>query len=61
YSLSKDGQPVSDEQIKEWLSELIADEESAYGYRKLTVCLRRDHQLVINKKKVYRLLIEEEL
>ncbi|WP_183186371.1 IS3 family transposase, partial [Brevibacillus agri] len=61
YSLSKDGQPVSDEQIKEWLSELIADEESAYGYRKLTVCLRRDHQLVINKKKVYRLLKEEEL
>lgn len=61
YSLAKDGQPVSDEQIKEWLSELIADEESAYGYRKLTVCLRRDHQLVINKKKVYRLLKEEEL
>ncbi|MBO4117020.1 IS3 family transposase, partial [Streptococcus suis] len=61
YSLSTDGQPVSDEQIKEWISELIADEESAYGYRKLTVCLRRDHQLIINKKKVYRLLKEEGL
>ncbi len=27
----------------------------AYGYRKLTIQLRRDHQLVISKKKVYRL------
>ncbi|WP_397351482.1 IS3 family transposase [Paenibacillus larvae] len=27
----------------------------AYGYRKLTVCLRREYQLQINKKKVYRL------
>ncbi|MFM1653775.1 IS3 family transposase [Brevibacillus sp. B_LB10_24] len=61
YSLSKDGHPVSDAQIKEWLSELIAGEESAYGYRKLTVCLQRDHQLIINKKKVYRLLKEDEL
>ncbi len=48
YSLSMDGQPVSDGQIKEWLSELIADEEAAYGYRKLTVCLRRDHQLMMS-------------
>lgn len=36
--------------------ELLADEYTAvYGYRKLTKMLRRQHQLVINKKKVYRL------
>jgi putative transposase len=36
--------------------ELLADEHtSVYGYRKLTKLLRRQHRLVINKKKVYRL------
>jgi putative transposase len=34
YSWTKDRQRVSDEQIKEWLMELAAGEESAYGYRK---------------------------
>lgn len=56
YSYTKDGKPVSDEQICEWIMELLADEyTSNYGYRKLTKILRRDHGLVINKKKVYRL------
>jgi putative transposase len=49
------GKPVSDEEISEWLMEFLAGEGAAYGYRKLTVLLRRRHQLVINKKKVYRL------
>jgi hypothetical protein len=52
YSLSKDGQPVSDEQIKEWLSERIAAEEAAYGYRKLTVCLRRNHPIGLDGLRV---------
>jgi putative transposase len=38
--------------------ESIAGDGYAYGYRKLTVILRREHQLVINKKKVYRLCKE---
>ena len=38
--------------------ELAAGEENAYGYRKLAICLRRQHNLVINKKKVYRLCKE---
>jgi putative transposase len=50
-----DGRLVSDEQICEWIMELLAGEAYAYGYRKLTICLKRQHQLVINKKKVYRL------
>ncbi|AGE21363.1 MULTISPECIES: IS3 family transposase [Geobacillus] len=55
YSLTTTGEKVSDEQIQEWLSELVMGEGFAYGYRKLTIQLRRDHQLVISKKKVYRL------
>jgi putative transposase len=55
YSLNQHGKPISDEQIKEWLFELIASEESIYGYRKLTKCLVYQYKLNINKKKVYRL------
>ncbi|MDQ6423670.1 IS3 family transposase, partial [Paenibacillus sp. LHD-117] len=56
-SMTQEGRPVSDEQISEWLSEAVSsDEEVVYGYRKLTVFLRRTYLLVINKKKVYRLL-----
>ncbi len=55
YSYRCDGKPVSDEQIDEWLMEFLAGEGANYGYRKLTVLLKRRHQLVINKKKVYRL------
>lgn len=59
YSLTKEtNKPISDEQIKEWLMELIAGEESIYGYRKLTLCLQNQHGLIINKKKVYRLCKE---
>jgi putative transposase len=56
--MDKNNQLVSDEQIKEWLSEIIAGEESAYGYRKLAICLERQYNLIINKKKVYRLCKE---
>jgi len=35
--------------------ELISGETATYGYRKLTVCLKRQYGLIINKKKVYRL------
>jgi putative transposase len=54
-SYTVEGKPVSDEEITEWLMEFIVGEGAAYGYRKLTLLLRRRHKLVINKKKVYRL------
>ena len=54
-SYTVEGKRVSDEEICEWIMEFIAGEGAAYGYRKLTVLLRRRHQLIINKKKVYRL------
>lgn len=54
-SYTKEGKPVSDLQICEWIMELIAGEGESYGYRKLTSRLRKLQRLVINKKKVYRL------
>jgi len=54
-SYTVEGKRVSDEEICEKIMEFIAGEGVAYGYRKLTLLLRRRHQLVINKKKVYRL------
>ena len=55
YSSKTDGELVSDEQIKEWISNLIEGEGYAYGYLKLTKVLPRKYSLAINKKKVYRL------
>lgn len=61
-SFTVTGVPHSDEQISEWLSEAASDKENGvYGYRKLTLLLRRTYDLVINKKKVYRLLKEMDL
>lgn len=58
YSRKRDGKEVKDQKIKDYLMELIQGEDSVYGYRKLTRGLRRKYQLVINKKKVYRLCKE---
>jgi len=58
YSLSNKGEKIPDEQIKEWLNELICSDGFPYGYTKLTVCLKEDYGLKINKKKVYRLCKE---
>ncbi|TQR40449.1 IS3 family transposase [Paenibacillus popilliae] len=58
FSRLTNGFTISDEQIKEWLMELIASYGASYGYRKLTVALREQHKLRINKKKVYRLCKE---
>ncbi|EAX48522.1 Integrase, catalytic region [Thermosinus carboxydivorans Nor1] len=58
YSYNELGERICDEQIKEWLLELISGEESVYGYRKLAKCLTQEYKLIINKKKVYRLCKE---
>jgi putative transposase len=55
YSYQESGVRVADEQIEEWLMELISGDGYNYGYRKLTVDLKRTYKLIINKKKVYRL------
>lgn len=47
-----------DARIKSYLRRLIQGPNASFGYRKLTVLLRRKHGLNINKKKVYRLCKE---
>lgn len=54
-SKTTDGRMICDEQIKEYISEIIESEGLCYGYYKITVILRRKFKLIINKKKVYRL------
>ncbi len=56
--MTSQGVKIPDEQIKEWLLELVEGDGFPYGYRKLTVCLREDYNLNINHKKVYRLCKE---
>lgn len=58
HSKTRTGRIVSDDEVSEWICELIEGEGYAYGYLKLTVCLRKRYGLVINKKKVYRLCKE---
>lgn len=58
YSLDKNNKKISDEQIKEYIIQIIEDEGYAYGYLKITYALRRNFHLLINKKKVYRLCKE---
>lgn len=58
YSLNINGLKVCDEQIKEYMMESIQDDAFYYGYHKITHNLRRDHKLIINHKKVYRLCKE---
>lgn len=58
FCLTLAGNMVSNEQIKEWLCDLIEDEADSYGYVKLTHALRSHYAVIINHKKVYRLCKE---
>ncbi|AEJ39632.1 Integrase catalytic region [Sulfobacillus acidophilus TPY] len=52
YYWTQQGTQVAEGQVLEWLSEYIASSDGpAYGYRKLTTWLRREHQVIINKKR----------
>lgn len=61
FSYDKQGKVVLDARIKQFIRRLLLGPDAAFGYRKITVLLRRKHQLVINKKKVYRLCKEMQL
>ncbi len=61
YSVTSNGKPVSDEQIKEWIIAIIETDGFSYGYKKITILLKRKYNLIINKKKVYRLCKELEI
>lgn len=56
YSKHKDGHKIPDEQIEEFLMEYYHDDNiGALGHKKWTSLLRKQYDLIINKKKVYRL------
>ena len=58
YSLTFEGDKISDEQIKEWLLELLEGEEHVYGYKLLGQCIRDNNRVKLDKKKAYRLCDE---
>ncbi|RJG14930.1 IS3 family transposase [Paenibacillus thiaminolyticus] len=58
FSSTNTGRKVADEQIKEWMLELLEGEEHVYGYKNLALCLRRQRGLILNKKKAYRICKE---
>lgn len=58
FSLNKAGVKVSDGKIKSLISDYIAGDGYAAGYRKITAYLVDDKNLIINHKKVYRLCKE---
>lgn len=58
YSLSADSHKVCDEEIKEFIMEAIQADAFYYGYHKITHHLKREFNLIINHKKVYRLCKE---
>ena len=63
YSLKTDGTIVLDSVIVELLKNYRSNKvfSNSGGYRKLRIYLRRDHGILINKKKVYRLCFENNL
>ena len=58
WSNTTGGHRVCDDEIREMLMGLIEGDGQFYGYRKLTYALQQEADLIINKKKVYRLCRE---
>ncbi len=56
YSVTHTGAKIPDGQIMDWMVDILESENAQYGYHKITWVLRRRYQLIINFKKVYRLL-----
>ena len=57
YSYNDKNQKINDVLIQKYISEIRADEFGRhYGYKKITSVLNRKYSLIINKKKVYRLM-----
>jgi len=52
---------VANEQVVDWIRELLQHPFICYGYEKATDWLRQNRRLIINKKKVYRLMKQARL
>ena len=55
-TLTRTGLIITHEQVVEWIRELFQHPFICYGYEKVTDWLRQNKNLIINKKKVYRLM-----
>lgn len=60
FSYTVDGSIVCNDMIINRIKEIISDDFIDYGYDKVTACLRWEN-LIINPKKVYRLMSENRL
>lgn len=60
-SRTQTGQMVANEEVVKWIQELLQHPFICYGYEKVTDWLRQNKQLIINKKKVYRLMKQARL
>lgn len=60
-TLTQTGLIIANEQVVEWIRNLLQHPFICYGYEKVTDWLRQNKGLIINKKKVYRLLKQARL
>jgi len=60
-TMTQAGLVLTNEQVAEWIRELLQHPFICYGYEKITDWLRQNKGLIINKKKVYRLMKQARL
>ncbi len=61
YTYTIHGDKVTNAQVVEDIKEILAEEFVDYGYLKVSYWLRQEKNYIINPKKVYRLMKEEDL
>ena len=61
HACREGGELIDDLQLRELICRQIEGAGYAYGYRKLAKALRRDHQIIVNHKKIYRLCQEMDI
>lgn len=61
FSYLENGIVITDEEIVELIRDILGGECCCYGYKKVSEYLRVKKQILINKKKVYRLMHENGL
>lgn len=61
HTRRSDGRYVSNHQVVQEIEDLLSQEFVDYGYRKVTHWLRQEKRYIINEKKVYRLMRENNL
>ena len=60
-TLTQSGLIITNEQVVDWIRELLEHPFVCYGYEKVTDWLRQNKGLILNKKKVYRLMKQARL